>query len=87
MSVPGVTNLVDAVQQRIVQHDVGRRQLRLELLNGSRADDRRGYRRVVEHESDRHLDQGKARFLSKLTERLRCVQADLALMDEISQRG
>ena len=41
--------------------DVGRGQLRLEVLHRARADDRRGHRRVADHERERHLDQRHAR--------------------------
>ena len=50
-------DLVDPVQHVVGQRHVGRGQLRLEVLHRPRADDRRGHRRVADHERERHLDQ------------------------------
>ena len=42
--MPG-DDLVDAVQDGLVEHDVGRRELSLELFRRARTDERRGDRR------------------------------------------
>src|ERR1700722_3676462 len=48
--------LIDAVQDLGVQRDVHRRELRLELLHGPRADDRRGDAGVVDRPCQCELD-------------------------------
>src|SRR3984957_9380185 len=48
--------LIDAVQDLGVQRDAHRRELRLELLHGPRADDRRGDARVVDRPCQCELD-------------------------------
>src|SRR5439155_21218159 len=50
---PRPDDLVDAVEQLLVEADVGRSELALELLQIGRANDRRRHRRVIEDERDR----------------------------------
>ena len=58
--MPGRHDLVDPVQDRRVETDVGRRQLGLELLHGAGSDDGGADRRVLEHEGQGQLDHGEA---------------------------
>ena len=60
---PGRNDLVDPVEDVIGELDLGRAQLALEVLHRARADDRRGDRRVADHEGERHLDQAEAGLL------------------------
>jgi hypothetical protein len=48
-------DLVDAVEEHVVQNDVGGGELAFEVLRRARADDRRGDSGVVEYERDRSL--------------------------------
>src|SRR3954466_4747988 len=62
--------LVDAVEHVVAEHDVGGGQLRLEMVHGARADDRRGDRGVAQHEGDRQLDQRETGVVGELGELL-----------------
>ena len=73
----GWDDVVDAVQHGLVQDDVGRRQLALELLHGPRPDDRRGHGGVVEDERNRQLDEGDPRLLGEAGELLHGIQLAL----------
>src|SRR2546423_399433 len=55
---PGRDDLVDAVEELVVERDVERGELALELLHRARSDDRGGHGGVPDHERDRELDQG-----------------------------
>src|SRR4051812_14372559 len=70
-------DLVDAVEQLVGELDVGRRQLRLQVLHRARADDRGGHRRVADDERERQLDQAHAALLGELAERVGGVELAL----------
>jgi hypothetical protein len=53
----GRDDLIDTVEHVVRERDAGGSKLGLELLHGARPDDRRGDRRVIDHERDGHLDQ------------------------------
>src|SRR3954453_4883270 len=53
-------DLVDAVERRGVEDDVGGGELAVELLHRAGPDDRRGHAWVVDDEGDRQVDPGKA---------------------------
>ena len=72
-------DLVDAVEDRGVERDVGGGQLAVELLHGPRADDRRRHGRVVRDEGDRQLDQRDARVVGDLGELLDRFELALVL--------
>ena len=65
---PRRDDLVDPVQQRVLDDEVRRGQLTLELLHRPRADDRRGDRRVPRDPRDRQLDERDARLVGELRE-------------------
>ena len=73
----GRDDLVDPVQHRLVEDDVGGGELALELLHRARADDRGGDRGVVEDEGDRELDQRDAGLVGELGELLDGVELAL----------
>ena len=50
-------DLVDAVEDRCVERDVGGGELAVELLHCAWSDDCRGHGRVVDDEPDRELDE------------------------------
>ena len=70
-------DLVDPVEHRLVEDDVGGGELALELLHRARPDDRGGDRGVVEHEGDGELDEGDAGLVGELRELLDGVELAL----------
>jgi hypothetical protein len=68
---------VDAVQHRLVEGDVGRGELAVELLHGPRPKQRRGDGGMLEHERDRELDERDPRFVGELGELLDGIQLPL----------
>ena len=75
----GLDDLVDAVEDRLVEPDVGGGQLAVELLHRPRADDRRGHPGVVHDERDRELDQRQAGVVGDLGELLDGFELTLVL--------
>ena len=59
----GRDDLVDSVEQPCVQNGVGGPELALELIHRARPNDRRGYRRMIDHERNGHLDKRQAGLL------------------------
>jgi hypothetical protein len=72
-------DLVDAVQRRRVERDVGGGELALELLHRPGADDRRGDGGVVDDERDGQLDERYAGVLGDLSELFDSVELALVL--------
>ena len=71
---PGRHDLVDLVEQRVVELDVGRADLALELLHRPRPDDRRGDAGMPEHERDRQVDQRDPGLVGERGERVGRVE-------------
>ena len=72
-------DLVDAVEHVVRQLDVGRGQLRLEVLHRARADDGRGHGGMADHEGQRHLDQRDAGLVGQAAEGVGRVELGLVL--------
>ena len=84
----GADDLVDAVEDRGVERDVGGGQLALELLHRARADDRGGHGGVVDDEGDGQLDQRHARVVGHLRELLDRLELALVLRQRhVEARG
>src|SRR3954447_12719179 len=77
----GRDDLVDAVQDRRVELDVGGAELRLEVIHRARPDDRRRHRRVVDHEGEREVDERQPRRLGELRELLGRLELALVRRD------
>ena len=59
----GRDDVIDPVEQPRVQDGVGAGELTFKLVHGSRPNDRRGYRRMIDHECNGHLDKRHAGLL------------------------
>jgi hypothetical protein len=59
----GRDDLIDPVEQPRVQEGVGGGKLAFELVHRARPNDRGGYRRMIDHERNRHLDERQAGLL------------------------
>jgi hypothetical protein len=59
----GRDDLIDAVEQPLVHDGVGGGKLAFELVHRARSDDRGGYRRMIDHERNGHLDKRQAGLL------------------------
>ena len=59
----GRDDLVDAIEQPRVQDGVGRPELAFELVHRARPNDRSGYRRMIDHERNGHLNKRQAGLL------------------------
>src|ERR1700704_2327956 len=64
----GREDLVDAVEQCLVEGDVRRGELAVQMLHRARPDDRRRDGRVVEHERDGELDERDPCLVGELRE-------------------
>src|SRR6185295_13752521 len=75
----GRDDLVDAVEDVVGELDVGGGELRLEVLHGAGADDRRGDGGVAQHERDGQVDQAEAGLLGDLGEGVGGVELALVV--------
>src|ERR1039458_10171433 len=70
-------DLIDAVEHVRGQLDLARAELGLQLLHRARPDDRRGHRRVADHERDREVDERDTGLLGELGQRVGRVELAL----------
>ena len=66
----GGDDLIDAVEEGFVELHVGGAELRVELLERARSDDRGGDRGVADDEGEREMDQRDAGLIGELRERV-----------------